>query len=103
MSDSASKPKSALPSWQVQSVPDSPPKDSGADAASPAEPPSTLTVLEQAKKFLEEDEVKNASVEKKVAFLKTKGLTEEEITELGVLLHSTDSPSPKVTPLWPQL
>ncbi|POS85589.1 hypothetical protein EPUL_002472 [Erysiphe pulchra] len=60
----------------------------------PASPPSATSndqipesihrskVIEQARKFLEKDDIKNAEKEKKAAFLKTKGLSNDEIEDL---------------------
>ena len=79
MSDSDPREKkSEPPSWQTQ------PKDTATKALEEAAPESSnrWTVLEQAKKFLEDDEVKNASVDKRIAFLERKGLTSEEIQKI---------------------
>ncbi|KAH6682781.1 peroxisomal membrane anchor protein conserved region-domain-containing protein [Halenospora varia] len=78
MSDSDEEKKGGVPSWQLK-------KDESAvemTKESPAEPESRATILEQAKKFLEEDEVKDATTDKKVAFLESKGLSGEEIQQL---------------------
>jgi hypothetical protein len=79
MSDSDQGEKRAgVPSWQMKS------KDKTAkeEEKSAAESPSRETIIEQAKKFLEEDEVRDASTDKKVAFLESKGLRNEEIQDL---------------------
>ena len=39
-------------------------------------------LVENAKKFLEEDEVKDATTDKKISFLESKGLNSEEIEQL---------------------
>jgi len=83
MGDSATgQKKPGVPSWQLEA------KKPASDAKSEAEMQSKpaeedrKTVIEQAKKFLEEDEVRDASTDKKVAFLESKGLRTEEIHEL---------------------
>jgi len=76
MSDSDSGEKKAgVPSWQTAT----PKKEEEKPATGPE---SREKVLEQAKKFLEEDEVKDATTDKKVAFLESKGLQGEEIQSL---------------------
>jgi Pex14 N-terminal domain len=79
MSDSNQREKKpGVPSWQLKT------KDGAAkeEEKSAPEPRSRETVIEQAKKFLEEDEVRNASTDKKIAFLESKGLRSEEIHDL---------------------
>ena len=79
MSDSDQGEKRAgVPPWQLKS------KDETAkEEEKPAtESPSRETIIEQAKKFLEEDEVRDASTDKKVVFLESKGLQNEEIQDL---------------------
>jgi hypothetical protein len=89
-SDSSDK-KPAVPSWQLQS------KLTDTKEAEQAAPKSSSreTMIEQAKKFLKEDEVRNASTDKKIAFLEGKGLKSEEITDLlGVTRNSEASAAP---------
>ncbi|KAI9643001.1 hypothetical protein NHQ30_008735 [Ciborinia camelliae] len=79
MSDSDNKTKRpGVPAWQLKVKEEK----SSEPLEAAIEPPSRTTVLEQAKKFLEEDEVKNASTDKKIAFLKSKGLEGDDIQEL---------------------
>jgi hypothetical protein len=89
-SDSSDK-KPGVPSWQLQS------KLTDTKEAEQAAPESSSreTMIEQAKKFLKEDEVRNASTDKKIAFLEGKGLKSEEITDLlGVTRNSEASAAP---------
>lgn len=51
---------------------------------------STDSTLDQARRFLQEEAVKNSSTEKKIEFLKSKGLEEADITKL---LEEGDLPS----------
>jgi hypothetical protein len=81
--------KAAVPSWQLKTE-----DESAKEEEKPApESPTRETTIEQAKKFLEEDEVRNASRDKKVAFLESKGLRMEEIQDLlGVTKNPEASP-----------
>ncbi|KAG9229108.1 peroxisomal membrane anchor protein conserved region-domain-containing protein [Amylocarpus encephaloides] len=94
MSDSDEGEKEAgVPSWQQNSE-QKPLKN---DSKPIPEPPSQEAALDQARKFLEEDEVKNASTDKKIAFLESKGLRSEDIHELlGVSRNSEASSSTPV-------
>lgn len=82
MSDSdEEKKESGVPQWQLGS------KEENVPAATEAtsEPPSRDAIIQQARKFLEEDEVRDATTDKKIAFLESKGLHSDEIqTLLGV-------------------
>ncbi|RDW75684.1 hypothetical protein BP5796_06505 [Coleophoma crateriformis] len=86
MADSEDK-KPGVPAWQLEasqkpaSTPEIAAEPSASGPESHAEP-NRATILEQAKKFLEEDEVRNASTDKKIAFLESKGLESQEIQEL---------------------
>jgi hypothetical protein len=85
-SDSSEK-KPAAPSWQTELKSATP-----TEGDSDPQPSSRETLLEQARKFLEEDEVRNASTDKKISFLESKGLNSEEIQSLiGVTRHADAS------------
>jgi hypothetical protein len=85
-----------VPSWQLQSKPTEPKKSE----ESATESPSRDSVIEQARRFLEEDEVRNASTDKKIAFLEGKGLKSEEITHLlGVSRNQEAEAPPQVSPV----
>lgn len=93
MSDSDGSGKNpGVPSWQVQSKPA---ETKGTAHAVPA-PASREreTVVEQAKKFLQEDEVRNASTDKKIAFLAGKGLNNGEIDELLGVTRNEEATAP---------
>jgi len=77
------KPKTA-PSWQRN---DSTTSDPLQDTTSPSsDNVATLetreALLKQATKFLEDEDIRNAPVERRTSFLKSKGLTEHEISHL---------------------
>ena len=56
--------------------------DDETEARRMSEPPAQAVTLELAKKFLEDDEVRLQSRERKIEFLKTKGFQEAQITEV---------------------
>ena len=86
--------KAGVPSWQLQAKP----TESKETEEPASESPSRESVIEQAKKFLQEDEVRNESTDKKIAFLEGKGLKSEEITELlGVSRNQEASAPPEVS------
>ena len=96
MSDSDPDTKKAgVPSWQLKS------KDETLKVEVKEEKdgnPTTRreTVIEQAKKFLEEDEVRNASTDKKIEFLEGKGLRREEIEGLLGITRNEEASSNSV-------
>lgn len=90
-SDSGEK-KGGIPSWQTAA----PEKE---EEKTDTEPENREKVLEQAKKFLEEDEVKDASTDKKVAFLESKGLQGEEIQSLLGVSRNEEASNSTATPL----
>ncbi|KAL3496036.1 peroxisomal membrane anchor protein conserved region-domain-containing protein [Aspergillus germanicus] len=89
MSDSDSKP--SIPLWQQQNSAAAPPasddkdKDAGEDTA-------RSTLVAQASKFLQDESIQDASTDRKIAFLESKGLTSPEIESLlGVSRNSEAS------------
>lgn len=77
MSDSSGDDKAAaIPSWQAASA--------SSDAPSTATTPDKQTedTLAVARRFLQEEQVQSAPREKQVAFLKTKGVSDEDIEKL---------------------
>ncbi|RDL40241.1 uncharacterized protein BP5553_00220 [Venustampulla echinocandica] len=86
--------KPGVPLWQLKSQEK---KESMEESTEPAPTPESTSrdeVLEQAKKFLEEDEAKDASTDKKIAFLESKGVRSEEITELLGVTRNTEASNP---------
>lgn len=85
MVDTKSKPLS-IPSWQqpnntaAESSASAPSWQSSDDNTTPTTPRPTL--LEQATKFLEDESIRDASTDRKAAFLETKGLRKDEIDSL---------------------
>src|SRR5271167_3546719 len=81
--------KSGMSSWQLKS------KGSGTkDTEKPTKSPGRETFIEQAKQFLEKDEVRNASTDKKIAFLESKGLRSEEIQDLLRMTPNPEASAP---------
>ncbi|KIW26043.1 uncharacterized protein PV07_09172 [Cladophialophora immunda] len=99
MVDSESKKKPSIPSWQQQynSEPkDGPPASDDQTpnpSTAPPSPGSQLPLLEQARQFLEDETIRDASRERKVAFLEKKGLQSEEIEKLLGPEHSDSLPT----------
>lgn len=75
MSDSSGDDKAAaIPSWQASA--------SSSDAPAPAADKQTEDTLAVARRFLQEEQVQSAPREKQVSFLKTKGVSDEDIERL---------------------
>ncbi|KAK2777712.1 hypothetical protein FQN52_002989 [Onygenales sp. PD_12] len=84
MGDS-SKPKAAsIPSWQLPAG--NAPSDTTAAPANTetekADSPSKETLLEQASRFLDDESIRDAPTDKKIAFLESKGLQNDDIQKL---------------------
>ena len=79
----SSKDKSDLsPSWQQQQSSSDGSSAQGSDKSVDSSPPSRATLLEQASSFLDNKEIRDASTGKKIAFLESKGLNNDEIQRL---------------------
>ncbi|KIW77366.1 hypothetical protein Z517_09812 [Fonsecaea pedrosoi CBS 271.37] len=87
----------SIPSWQQQYTSEQKNGDSSSHDQPPdtstqsPPPPSEIPLLEQARKFLEDESIQNASRERKVAFLEKKGVQAEEIEKLLGPEHSSPS------------
>ncbi len=85
MSDSQGPKSKSIPSWQREKSsssperPDSPPTQEQAEQKPPE---SRASLIEKASKFLEDDSICNAPIERKKLYLESKGLTETEIDDL---------------------
>lgn len=95
MSDSSEPKQASIPQWQQQKNAESSESVDGESAVPEAStttdpPPSRAALVEQASRFLQEDEIKEAPTERKRSFLETKGLTQDEIHKL--LPSPTDTP-----------
>ncbi|KAL8963012.1 MAG: hypothetical protein Q9183_005065 [Haloplaca sp. 2 TL-2023] len=86
MGDPPAPKRPSIPGWQHDETSNSlqnPNTESNRNPHDNTEPPPPRALLlEQATKFLKEDDIKDAPQEKKVTFLQSKGLTKEEIHKL---------------------
>lgn len=84
-----------IPQWQRQGATTTSSTESGANSNAPSaadeKPSSRATLLEQAAKFLEHEEIRDASRDQKVTFLEGKGLRRDEIHELLGMLSDEGS------------
>jgi len=87
MSDSGdNKKSSSSPSWQSVSSPEHSQSKAEADQ----------NTLETAKRFLEEDDIRDAPTDKKIAFLESKGVKSEDIQRLLGISSNAEATAPKV-------
>ncbi|KAL5051488.1 hypothetical protein BDW71DRAFT_54397 [Aspergillus fruticulosus] len=85
-----SRPKFSVPKWQQQYSSSSPPNPEGKDADNG----DRSALLEQASSFLQDDSIRDAPTDRKIAFLESKGLTATEIDGLlGVSRNAEASSS----------
>ena len=93
MGDSEKPKPKGIPSWQLQENTDTSGAAEQTWSQEPEEgspPPNRATLIEKAAKFLEEDDVRDAPIERKQYFLKLKGLTDDEIEDLIRRQHTTE-------------
>lgn len=94
----------SIPQWQRQEAakdPTEPPKELEKPAPEEKPPPSRATLLEQAAKFLEAEDIQDAPTERKISFLESKGLTNEEIHRLLGISRNTDPVTKPIAPAKP--
>ncbi|KAJ5380556.1 uncharacterized protein N7496_002984 [Penicillium cataractarum] len=104
MSDPSSKPPS-IPSWQQQSgsaPTDQSPSSSPSSDDAPASA-SRQDLLDQASKFLEDESIRDASTDRKVSFLESKGLTSDEIQQLLGVSRNPEASSAESTAAEPKV
>ncbi|OAX78873.1 hypothetical protein ACJ72_06814 [Emergomyces africanus] len=83
-----SKPKApAIPSWQLpysENTASNSTQSTGSPIADTEKtvPPAKETLVEQASRFLEDESIRDAPTDKKIAFLESKGLRNEDIQKL---------------------
>lgn len=97
MADDRSRKGASIPAWQQNYKSNKDPSSTTAQPATDNHPPtatttspttsdsdasSDLSLLEQAKRFLEDESIRNAPREEKVAFLETKGVSSDTIHAL---------------------
>lgn len=95
------KKKTGVPSWQLKPSDASQDGESdGQDSAQQQSPSSRASVIENARRFLLEDEVRNAPTDKQVAFLESKGLESHEIQELLGVTRNVEATSSNAEVKW---
>lgn len=96
MSDSEGPKSKSIPSWQRQE-PSTSPKQPDNNNTPPQEPPEhepsepRASLIENASKFLEDDSIRDAPIERKKSFLESKGLSESEIDDLLPIQHTPEA------------
>jgi hypothetical protein len=107
MPDDSSKP--AIPEWQRKASATSSPADQNNSADKPAEETTSTedeqtttssdrsALLEQAKTFLADPEIRDATTSRKITFLESKGLTNDEIDSLLGVSRNEDAPTTSET------
>ncbi|CAG7916246.1 unnamed protein product [Penicillium olsonii] len=97
MSDDNSK-SASIPAWQKVKTDESP-SPSSDDAPATTTPTPRQTLLDQASKFLEDESIRDAPEDRKIAFLESKGLNTEDIQQvLGVPRNAEASSTAPATP-----
>ncbi len=98
MSDQQKPSAKAIPEWQREKPSNSAAKvqnDASQSSNEPADdnPGSRATLIEQASQFLEDPVTKHATMERKMQFLESKGLTNHEIFEMLGIARKEDTPT----------
>lgn len=107
MGDSDDIKRRTIPSWQRVDSSSEPASPTGTvrDSCSPSSPenpqqgsqpllhPSRASLLDQAAQFLQDDDIRDAPIDRKIAFLESKGLSSLEIEELLAVPPTEDDSS----------
>ncbi|KAI1923951.1 hypothetical protein LOZ66_004263 [Ophidiomyces ophidiicola] len=72
----------SIPSWQLAAKTESSSEEGETTAPKPVSPPDEATLLDQASRFLQDESIRDAPTDKKIAFLESKGLKKEIIQKL---------------------
>lgn len=94
MSDSQGPKPKNIPSWQRGEPSNSPEKSDSTPTQEQAEqqsPESRASLIEKASKFLEDDSIRDAPIERKKLYLESKGLIETEIDDLLEIQHTPEA------------
>ncbi|KAL4893176.1 peroxisomal membrane anchor protein conserved region-domain-containing protein [Aspergillus ambiguus] len=90
------KPNRSIPQWQQQhnqqQQQQQPPATASTSPTSDDTPRATL--IEQASKFLQDDSIRDAPLDRKISFLESKGLHNDEIDGLLGVARNTEATSP---------
>jgi hypothetical protein len=101
MSDSSDSTKALIPDWQraTPSPPSNEPSSEQKLSPSDDSPASRSALIEQASRFLEEESIRDAPIDRKISFLESKGLQNDEIQKLlGVSRNPEVSSKTEATP-----
>lgn len=90
-SDNNNKPPAAVPAWQQEAS-----AEATAKVEQPPQQDDADQQLEVARRFLDEEEVKTASRGKKAQFLKSKGISDDNIEKLLGKSDQASESSPQV-------
>ncbi len=98
MSDQQKPGAKAIPEWQREKPSDSAtnPQEThqkGSNELVDHNPGSRAALIEQASQFLEDPTTKPATMERKLRFLESKGLTNHEIFEMMGIARKEDAPT----------
>ncbi len=95
MGDSSGTKPNDIPSWQLlpASTTSTTPESESHRLSDGSVTPQRTILIEKASKFLENTDIKLASTERKRNFLRTKGLTDEEINELLARENEVSKPA----------
>ncbi|KAH1887700.1 hypothetical protein KXV51_009492 [Aspergillus fumigatus] len=86
------KPKSpSIPQWQQSAAATTNTGNSTSTPSPSSDETPRSELIEQAKKFLQDDSIRDAPIDRKIAFLESKGLRSEEIDSLLAISRETDS------------
>ncbi|EHK98195.1 hypothetical protein M7I_5959 [Glarea lozoyensis 74030] len=100
MSDSESgEQKGGVPSWQRVTA--QKPLQEEDKPKSKTDPTSTAPMLAQARKFLEDEEVKDAPTDKKIAFLESKGVRNLKTATTSAISNTKSAPAATTKPSSP--
>ncbi|KAG2413419.1 hypothetical protein HFD88_002608 [Aspergillus terreus] len=100
MSDA--KPKPSIPQWQQQQQEQQqqqqqPPSATSSTSPSSDDTSSRATLVEQASKFLQDDSIRDAPLDRKISFLESKGLRNDEIEGLLGVARNPEATSPSAS------
>lgn len=93
MGDSPNRKQPSIPSWQLAHK--SEPEPSSAEAKSSShDDESSTNLFDQARQWLQDEQIRSAPSDKKKRFLESKGLTPEDIAKLLPEQNTTPEPAP---------
>ncbi|EEP81575.1 predicted protein [Uncinocarpus reesii 1704] len=85
----------SIPSWQLAANRNAEETQASSSVEKQSSPSTDKTLLEQASQFLQDESIKDAPIDKKIAFLESKGLENDDIQKLLGTSRNTDATSSK--------